>query len=122
MPAYQKPVLLIASSILMLLTAIPLILWCLNLINIAALDLDFTYAGVGCFAAAVLYAYSMVVAIAGLVFARRPYNHRWCRGLAYVQLTVGVLLMVPLGGYSALTLPPLLILTIMYLIGVRKRP
>ena len=104
----------------MILTAIPMIWWCLNLINSAAMD--YTYAGAGCFAAAVLYTYSMVVAIAGLVFARRPYYHRWCRWLAFIQLVVGVLLIVPLSGYAALTLPPLLIFTIMYLIAVRKRP
>lgn len=46
----------------MLLTAIPLILWCISLINGATLDSYFTYAVVGCFAAAILYTYSMVVA------------------------------------------------------------
>jgi len=96
MPAYPKPILLIASSVLMLLTAIPLILWCISLINGAALDSYFTYAGVVCFAAAILYAYSIVVAIVGLVFARRPHNYRWCRGMAYIQLAVIVLFIVPL--------------------------
>ena len=120
MPADRKPVLLIIASILMLLTAIPMTLWCLSLINSAALD--YTYAGAGCFVAAFLYNYSMVVAIAGLVFARRPYYHRWCRWLAFIQLAVGVLLIVPLSGYAALTLPPLFLFTIIYLIDVRTRP
>jgi hypothetical protein len=42
-------------------------------------------------------------------------------GLGYIQLAAGVLLLVPLGPYAALTLPPLFILTILYLFGVGWR-
>lgn len=123
MSADKKPALLIISSVIMLLTAIPLLLWCLNLINSASVDMSpgYTYAGAGCFAAAIVYAFSMVTAMAGLAFAGRPYRHRWCRMLAYIQLATGVILIFPLGAYAALTMPPLLILTILYLIGVRER-
>ena len=64
-----KRTLLRISSVLMLLAALPMLLWCLNLIDSAALD--YTYAGAGCFAAAIIYAFSVVTAIAGLAFARQ---------------------------------------------------
>ncbi|MDD4298001.1 MAG: zinc ribbon domain-containing protein [Ruminiclostridium sp.] len=43
----RKLVLLRVSSVLMLLAALPMLMWCLSLINSAALDYD--YAGAGCF-------------------------------------------------------------------------
>lgn len=120
-PMNSKPkrILLRISSALMLLTALPLLLWCLNLIGNAALD--YAYAGVGCFAAGIAYIFSMVTAIAGLAFAGRPHRHRWCRILAYIQLAAGVLLIVPLHSYATLTLPPLFLLTVLYLFGVGWR-
>lgn len=108
-----KQVLLTILSALMLIIALPMLLWCLNLINSAALDYD--YAGAGCFGAALIYIFSMVTAIAGLSFARKPYRYGWCRVLAYIQLTAGVVLIFPLRSYAILTLPPLFILTILYL-------
>ena len=104
------------SSILMLTTALPMLLWCWNLIDNAALD--YACAGVGCFAAGIVYILSMITAIAGLTFAGRPHRQRWCRLLAYIQLAAGVLLIVPLLSYAALTLPPLFLLTVLYLFGV----
>ncbi|NLB18456.1 MAG: hypothetical protein GX825_06960 [Syntrophomonadaceae bacterium] len=114
-----KTVLLRISSALMLLVALPMLVWCLNLINNAALDYD--YAGAGCFVAAIVYAFSMVTAIAGLSFAGRPYRYGWCRIVAYIQLAAGVLLIFPLQAYTILTLPPLFILTILYLFLVGWR-
>ncbi|MFW5647615.1 MAG: hypothetical protein ACOCG5_00875 [Candidatus Alkaliphilus sp. MAG34] len=114
-----KRMILWGSSILMLLCALPMMLWCLNLINNAALDYD--YAGAGCFAAAIVYTFSMVTAIAGLTFARKSYRYGWCRVLAYIQLAAGILILFPLQAYAVLTLPPLLILTILYLLGVGMR-
>lgn len=114
-----KRVLLRVSSLLMLLAALPMLLWCLNLIDNAALD--YTYAGAGCFAAGIAYIFSMVTAIAGLAFAGKPHRYRWCRILAYIQLAAGILLIVPLRSYAALTLPPLFLLTVLYLFGVGWR-
>lgn len=113
--------LLIISEILMLLIALPMLLWCLSLIDEAAND--FAYAGAGCFAAAVLYAFSLVTAIAGTTFAGKRYRYYWCRILGYIQLTAGVLLIFLLNAYAVLTLPPLFILTVLYLsaAGWRKR-
>ena len=113
--------LLIISAILMLLIALPMLLWCLSLIDEAAND--FAYAGAGCFAAAVLYAFSLVTAIAGTTFAGKRYRYCWCRILGYIQLTAGVLLIFLLNAYAVLTLPPLFILTVLYLsaAGWRKR-
>lgn len=114
-----KQILLVITSLLMLLAALPMLLWCLNLIDNAALD--YTYAGAGCFAAGITYIFSMVTAIAGLAFAGRFHRHRWCRKLAYIQLAAGILLIVPLRSYAALTLPPLFLLTVLYLFGVGWR-
>ena len=114
-----KRALLRVSSLLMLLAALPMLLWCLNLIDNAALD--YTYAGAGCFAAGIAYIFSMVTAIAGLAFAGKPHRYRWCRILAYIQLASGILLIVPLRSYAALTLPPLFLLTVLYLLGVGWR-
>lgn len=115
MNSKPKRVLLRIFSTLMLLCALPMLLWCLNLINNAALD--YNYAGVGCFGAALVYAFSMVTAIAGLIFAGQPHRNNKCRTLAYIQLAAGVLLLYPLQSYAVLTLPPLFFLTVMYLFG-----
>ena len=114
-----KRILLRISSVLMLLAALPMLLWCLNLIDNAALD--YTYAGAGCFAAGIAYIFSMVTAIAGLAFAGRLHRHRWCRALAYIQLAAGVLLIPMLCSYAVLTLPPLFVFTILYLFAVGWR-
>lgn len=116
---YESRVLLRISSVLMLLAALPMLLWSWNLIDNAALD--YTYAGAGCFAAGIAYIFSMVTAIAGLAFAERLHRHRWCRTLGYIQLAAGVLLIVPLRSYAALTLPPLFLLIVLYLFGVSWR-
>ncbi len=100
-----KRVLLRISSVLMLLAALPMLLWCLGLIDNAALD--YTYAGAGCFAAGIAYIFSMVTAIAGLAFAERLHRHRWCRTLGYIQLAAGVLLVYSLRSYATITLLPL---------------
>lgn len=119
----KKPLLLVVSSILMLVIAIPMLMWCFTLIDGASVDMTpgYTYAGVGCFAAAIVYTFSMVTAIAGLTFAKRPYYRRWCRAMGLIQLVAGVILVIPMRAYAVLTLPPLLILTILYMIGARKR-
>ena len=113
------PLFLRVASMLMLLAALPMLLWCLHLIDNAALD--YAYAGAGCFAAGIAYIFSMVTAIAGLAFAGRLHRHRWCRTLGFIQLAAGVLLIVPLRSYAALTLTPLFLLTILYLFGVGWR-
>lgn len=117
----SKKAFLRVVSALMLICALPMLLWCLGLINNAATDSTFPYAGLGCFLGVLLYAFSIVTAIGGLVFARRPNRYGWCRMLAYVQLAAAVMLLVPLGPYGVLTLPPLFILTILYLFGVGWR-
>lgn len=119
MKAESKRILLQVSSVLMFLCALPMLLWCMNLINNAALDYD--YAGAGCFGAAMVYVFSMVTAIAGLTYAKRPYRYSWCRTLSYIQLAAGVALILPLYSYAVLTLPPLFLLTILYLFGVGWR-
>ncbi len=70
-----KRILVQISSLLMLVCALPMMLWCLNLINNAALDYE--YAGAGCFGAAMVYAFSMVTGIAGLSFSKKTYRYGW---------------------------------------------
>ena len=121
MNSKPKRILLWISSLLMLLAALPMMLWCWYLIDNAALDYTYSYAGVGCFAAGIVYIFSMVTAIAGLAYAGRSYRHRWCRTLGYIQLVAGVLLIIPLLPYAALTLPPLFLVTVVYLFGTGWR-
>lgn len=106
------------SSGIMLAMALPMMLWCLSLIDQAALD--HTYAGAGCFALAMVYVFSMVTAIAGLVFAKRPYYYRWCRIMGYLQLAAMLILIWPMQAYSVLTMPPLITVTGFYLAGARE--
>lgn len=115
----RKRMLLRISSVLMLLIALPMLLWCLNLINNASLE--YTYAGLGCFASGIAYIFSMVTAIAGLTFAGRYRRYFWCRILGYIQLAMVVLLVYPLRFYAVLTLPPLFFLTVLYMLGVGWR-
>ena len=114
-----KRILVQISSLLMLVCALPMILWCLNLINNAALDYE--YAGAGCFGAAMIYVFSMVTGIAGLFFSKKTYRYGWCRALAYIQIAAGIVLIIPLQAYAVLTLPPLFILTIFYLLALGRQ-
>ena len=98
-----------------------MLLWCWGLINTTTLYNYYDYAGVGCFTAGILYVFSMITTIAGLAFAGRPHRYRWCRTLAYIQLSAGVVLIVPLHVYTVLTLPPLFLMTVLYLFGVGWR-
>ena len=114
-----KTILVQISSLLMLVCALPMMLWCLNLINNAALDYE--YAGAGCFGAAMVYVFSMVTGIAGLSFSKKTYRYGWCRALAYIQTAAGIVLIIPLQAYAVLTLPPLFILTIFYLLALGRQ-
>lgn len=114
-----KRILVQISSLLMFVCALPMMLWCLNLINNAALDYE--YAGAGCFGAAMVYAFSMVTGIAGLSFSKKTYRYGWCRTLAYIQIAAGIVLIIPLLPYAVLTLPPLFILTIFYLLALGRQ-
>ena len=114
-----KRILVHISSLLMVVCALPMMLWCLNLINNAALDYD--YAGAGCFGAAMVYVFSMVTGIAGLSFSKKTYRYGWCRALAYIQTAAGIVLIIPLLPYAVLTLPPLFILTIFYLLALGRQ-
>ena len=114
-----KRILVQISSLLMLVCALPMMLWCLNLINNAALDYE--YAGAGCFGAAMVYVFSMVTGIAGLSFSKKTYRYGWCRALAYIQTAAGIVLIIPLLPYAVLTLPPLFILTIFYLLALGRQ-
>lgn len=119
----KKPLLLVISSSLMLIIAIPMMMWCFTIIDSASVDITpgYSYAGVGCFIAGIAYTFSMLTAIAGLSLAKKPYRWYLCRPLAFAQLVVGIILFIPMRAYAVLTLPPLLVLSMLYIIGTRKR-
>lgn len=118
--AQKSSLLFVISSVLMLLSALPMTMWCLSLIDTAALDRAFVYAGLGCFIAAIIYVFSLVTAIAGLTLPKRAHYLRWRRIPAQVQLAAGIALVAILLPYAVLVLPPLLVLTLLYLIGIKK--
>jgi hypothetical protein len=105
----------------MFVCALPMMLRCLNLINNAALNFDYEYAGAGCFGAAMVYVFSMVTGIAGLSFSNKTYRYGWCRVLAYIQTVAGIVLIIPLQPYAMLTLSPLFVLTAFYLLALGRR-
>ncbi|NLL46609.1 MAG: hypothetical protein GX250_07360 [Clostridiales bacterium] len=123
MNSKPKRIILRISSVLMLLAALPLMLWCWYFFDVSAIDRDLPYASVGCFAAGIVYVFSMVTAIAGLVFAGKPYRYRWCRTFGYIQLVAGLILIIPMLPYALFTLPPLYLLTVIYLscVGWREK-
>ncbi len=116
MNSNTKLFLLRISSVMMLLVALPMLLLCLDLIDNAALD--YTYAGAGCFVTGLVYIFSIVTATAGLMFAGKPHWYHWCRTLGYIQLVTGFLLVCPLHSYATITLPPLYLTTVLYLVGL----
>jgi hypothetical protein len=63
----------------------------------------------------------MVTAFAGLAYAGKPCRYRWCRTFAYIQLVAGELLIIPMLPYALFTLPPLYLLTVIYLFKTRHR-
>lgn len=68
-----------------------------------------------------VYVFSMVTGIAGLSFSEKTYRYSWCRTLAYIQIAASIVLIFPLQPYAILTLPPLFILTIFYLLALGRQ-
>lgn len=119
MKSKPQKALLMVSSILMLLATMPMMMWCLELIRTTTLNND--YSAFGLSITGIVYVFSMITAIAGLVFVKKPHRYLWCRVLGYIQLIAGVLLIVPIHIYTVLALPPLFLLTVLYLFGVGWR-
>lgn len=109
----------IISSIIMLFIAIPMLLWCLFLINNASLDYD--YAGLGCFIVAIIYIFSIITAICGIVFRNNTNFYFLCQTLGLLQLSGEIVMAFLLHTYAILTLPPLIIITILYLLSAKKK-
>ncbi|HBT19401.1 MAG TPA: hypothetical protein DEA52_05030 [Clostridiaceae bacterium] len=109
--------LLFIASWIMLISALPMMVWCLDLVNTASVDKDYTYAGVGVFAASILYVFSMVTAIAGLSFHNQGYRLKWCIYMGGFQLGIALGLFFLLWGYTVVTLPPLYFTTSVYILG-----
>ena len=119
----KKRVLLIVVSCLMipvgLLMTFFLVTQINHLANISHRPGE-TYAALGAFLAAILYLFSLVTAVFGFVFAARP-SAKVCRIFGWVQMSAALLLIVPLLAYAFIFLPPMWLLTLLYLIGARKK-
>ncbi len=117
-------------SALMLICALPMCLLCFSLMFTAQTNYhdgvaspEPVNAAFGGLAMAVVYVFTLVTAISGLVFAAKPHRYGWCRTMAYLQLGAGLLLIFPLEYYAVIALPPLLVLTVPLLCctGWRKK-
>ena len=62
----------------------------------------------------------MLVAIAGLSFANKPYKYNWCRNLGLILMLITLLDTILLRAYFIITMLPLLILNIIYITGTRN--
>ncbi len=119
----KKRVLLLIISILMIPTAILMALFLVTQINSISEQTHLPgqgYTGYGAAAAIILYLCSIVTAILGLIFMGKR-SAKVCRAAGWVQLAISLALIFPLREYAVLFLPPLWLLTVLYLIGARKK-
>lgn len=99
----------------MLVSAVPLALWCVSLINQASVNTDYPGAGIGCFLA--LIGYALWVPFAVIVFlCTKKDRFRVIRILAIVQLVYFAVCTGFLLPYTVLTLPPYLVLSMFLLV------
>lgn len=101
-----------ATSILMLIFSIPMAVFSSFWISYAAME--FTYGGVGCLIMAVIYLFSAVTAVIGLIESGKP-DRRLGRTFAWIQLGASLADIVLMLGYAVFLLPPILLDTILFL-------
>lgn len=121
----KKPVhrLLFFTSLLMLIIAIPMMIFTFDMVYTASPhDVPGDgLASLGMLVGAGAYVYSMVVAIVGLVYYRKPYRHHWCRKVAWVLVLLLGIAFVLARAYFLIAMTPLVMLLSLYLWGARKR-
>ena len=100
------------SSILMIIFAIPMA--ALSMVFLDSASREFTYAGLGCLIMAIIYLFSIITGILGLVFSKKE-NKKACKIFGWIQLIASVSNIFLLLGYAVFLLPPIAILTILYL-------
>ena len=113
---------LIAASAVILLMAVPMALWCLSLVNQAAVDTEYRNAGIGCVMAVVIYLLSIPLGIAGLIGVKKG-NRKAARILALILLAGMPAAFVFLLPYFVMTLLPLFVFTAVIAVaaGASKR-
>ena len=112
-------VLLCTSSLFMLILALPLTWWTFNM-GLTASPYDMpgdSLATLGCCVGAAAYVWSLPVAIIGLCALKKPHRWNWCRVLGWVCVALLVACVVMQRAYFVLTMPPLVLLTALYLIA-----
>ena len=119
----KKNIKLIISSSIMLLIALPMMLFTFNMIYQASpYDIPVDYmVSLGLILGANIYIFSMIVAIAGLSFANKPYRYKWCRNLSFFLMFIILLDFFLLRAYFTITLGPLLLLNFIYLLGSKTQ-
>ncbi len=110
------------SSFIMLLIALPMMVFTFNMIYSASPhDVPGDgLASLGLLIGAVGYIFSLVVAIAGLSFANKPHLYKWCKGLGYILIILLGITLILARAYFTFTMLPLAILIIPYILGARK--
>ena len=86
-PKVNKKILIISSAF-MLLISLPMMLFTFNMVYSAS---PYDKSGeslqsIGLLIGAGIYIFSMLVAIAGLSFANKPYIYNWCRNLGLILM------------------------------------
>lgn len=107
----HNKVLLRTVSVLMIVLGIPMAVWCLGLVNQATAT--YTYAGLGCFVCAALYALLPAAGITGLICSGKEHT-RPCRIIALVFLAACLVLSVLMVTFTVLTVPVMVVLMILY--------
>ena len=120
-PKVNKKILIISSAF-MLLISLPMMLFTFNMVYSAS---HYDKSGdnlqaIGLLIGAGIYIFSMLVAIAGLSFANKPYKYNWCRNLGLILMLITLLDAILLRAYFIITMLPLLILNIIYITGTRN--
>lgn len=111
MPEKHSRRLLNIVSIFMIVLGIPMAVWCLGLVNQATAS--YNYAGLGCFACAVLYALLPFAGIAGLILSKKGRTAP-CRVIAVIFLAACVILAFLMAAFTVLTVPIMVVLMILY--------
>jgi len=120
-PKVNKKILIISSAF-MLLISLPMMLFTFNMVYSAS---PYDKSGeslqsIGLLIGAGIYIFSMLVAIAGLSFANKPYKYNWCSNLGLILMLITLLDAILLRAYFIITMLPLLILNIIYITGTRN--
>jgi hypothetical protein len=111
--------LLITSCIIMLVSALPLMLWTFTMIySTSPYDAPGDdLASLGCFFGAATYLWSVLPAVFGLAYSKKPHRYKCCRALGWITVTLLLACVVMQRVVFLFTTLPLAIMTTLYLIA-----